>query len=58
MRWNTSSLGIKENTMNLINKYEAPRILAFLLDGRSRVCVGDGGSIQDYGLDPEQDVDW
>ena len=39
-------------------QYEPPVILATLLDNKGRVCTGDGGSIQDYVMDPEQDVDW
>ena len=39
-------------------QYETPVILATLLDNKGRVCTGDGGSIQDYVVDPEQDVDW
>lgn len=39
------------------NQYVSPLILDFLLSGRTRVCVGEG-SIQDYEVEDEQNVDW
>ena len=38
-------------------QYEPPVILATLLDNKGRVCIGDGGSTQDF-VDDEQEIIW
>lgn len=37
-------------------QYEPPVILATLLDNKGRVC--DGGSIQDYTVEEETEINW